>query len=327
MFAITHKRFGDPEVLNLDEVPTPQPGAGQILVRVHATALNRADLLQRRGHYPPPPGDSEILGLELAGEVAALGDDVKHWSVGQRVFGLVGGGAYAQYCVMDAQMAMVIPENLSYQEAAAIPEAFFTANETLFTLGELKKDESVLIHAAGSGVGTAGVQMAHYVGAKVYGTTGSAEKIQKLRQLGIDACINYKTQDFVSEIKKITRDEGVNVVEDFIGAKYFAQNLSILKPEGRLILVGLMGGSKTDIDLNEVLRRRLQIKGSVLRTRSLADKRTITQRFYQRWLPALAKGEIKPIIHAVMSWQKVKAAHEMMEANQNFGKIVLQVDS
>lgn len=325
MKAITIKEFGSPEVLSIQEIPKPTPKPQQLLIRVYATALNRADLLQRRGAYPPPPGDSEILGLEIAGEVVELGREVKNFTVGQRVFGLVGGGGYAEYCVIDAQMAMLIPADWSYIEAAAVPESFFTANETVFVLGELQAGESILIHAAGSGVGTAAVQMAHYLGATVYCTAGSIEKIDRIISLGATAVINYKTQDFVSEIMNLTQQQGVDVIEDFIGAKYFAKNMSILKSRGRLIEVGLMGGSKSEIDLGLILTKRLQIKGSVLRPRSLEEKRAVTRRFQDRWLPVLISGKIKPIIHTVLSLDKVVEAHNLMESNQNFGKIVLEV--
>lgn len=323
MKAVILKGFGGTEVLTLGDLPKPKPTDKQLLVRVHATALNRADILQRQGKYPPPPGDTEILGLEIAGEITELGCEVKDFKIGQRVFGLVGGGGYAEYCVIDAKMAMLIPENWPFTEAAAVPEAFFTANETVFTLGELKAGESILIHAAGSGVGTAAVQMAHYIGATVYGTAGEIKKIDRVISLGATAVINYKTQDFAAEIMRLTQQQGVDVIEDFIGADYFARNLSLLKPAGRLISIGLMGGSRSEIDLRLVLTKRLQIKGSVLRTRSLEDKRAITHRFQERWLPVLKTGKIKPIVHAVFPLDKVREAHELMEANENFGKIIL----
>ncbi len=326
MKAVILKGFGGPEVLTLTDVPKPVPGPQQLLVRVHATALNRADMLQRRGKYPPPPGESEILGMEIAGEIAEIGSEVSDFKIGQRVFGLVGGGGYAEYCLIDPAMAMSIPDNWPYTEAAAVPEVFFTANETVFVLGDLKSGESILIHAAGSGVGTAAVQMAHYVGATVYGTAGGIEKIDRIISLGATAVINYKTADFVAEIMRLTQNQGVDVIEDFIGADYFARNLSLLKTAGRLIEVGLMGGSRTEIDLSLILSKRLQIKGSMMRMRSLEDKRAITKRFQERWLPVLITGKIKPIIHAVLPLEKVAEAHQLMESNQNFGKIVLTIN-
>lgn len=325
MKAVQLTTFGDPDVLSWASAPDPRVGPHQLLVKVKATALNRADLLQRRGKYPAPAGDSPILGLEIAGDVVAWGSEVAGFSVGQRVFGLVGGGGYAEYCVIDKEMAILIPSTWDYVQAAAVPEAFFTADETVFTLGELKEGETILIHAGASGVGSAAIQMAVYSGATVFTTAGSAEKIVRLNEFGIKAAFNYHTQDFAAEIKQQTDQQGVDVIEDFIGASYFPQHLLLLKERGRLIQVGTMGGTRCEIDLSVVLRKRLQIKGSVMRTRSLADKREICQRFCQRWLPVLVQGHIKPVIDRVYPIADVVAAHQRMESNQNFGKIVLAV--
>jgi len=325
MKAVTLKGEGGPEVLEISEVPAPQAGKEQLLVRVRATALNRADTMQREGKYPPPPGESDILGLELAGEVEACGEGVAGFAVGDRVFGLVGGGGYAELALLEAGMAMPIPEGWSFTEAAAVPEVFFTANETVFVLGGLTAGETLLIHAGGSGVGTAAIQMAHHAGARVFFTAGSEEKITKAKALGAEAGINYKTQDFVVEVKRLTDGEGVDVVEDFLGASYLARNMSVLKNGGRLVLVALMGGAGGEIDLSQVMRRRLKIFGSVMRSRSLADKCEITARFRQRWLPPLVEGRIKPIIDTVFPMAQVRAAHEYMEANKNFGKIILEI--
>ena len=326
MKGITLKGFGGPEVLTLAEVPDPKPGPDQVLVRVRASALNRADTMQRLGQYPPPPGESELLGLELAGDVEGWGSGVSGFKKGQRVFGLVGGGGYAQYAVIDKEMAMTIPDGWSYEQAAAVPEVFFTANETIFVLGELKPGESILIHAGGSGVGTAGIQMAHHIGAKVYFTAGSADKIAKAMALGAEAGINYKTHDFAEEIKRLTKGAGVDVVEDFLAASYFQRNLDVLRIGGRLILVALMGGNKTDVNLAQVMTKRLQIKGSVMRSRPLQDKREITRRFRERWLPELAAGHIKPIVDSVYPLAEAATAHVAMDANRNFGKLILKVD-
>ncbi|MCZ6728164.1 MAG: NAD(P)H-quinone oxidoreductase [SAR324 cluster bacterium] len=326
MKAVIQSGNGGPQVLQLGEAADPEPGPGQLLVKVRATALNRADTMQRKGMYPPPKGESEILGLELAGEVEAWGDGVEGFSKGQGVFGLVGGGGYAQYALIDKDMAMPIPDGWSFAEAAAVPEVYFTANETVFVLGNLQPGEAVLIHAGGSGVGTAAIQMAHHIGAKVYFTAGSQDKIERATALGADAGINYKTHDFAEEIKRLTGGEGVDVVEDFLGASYLSRNLSVLRPGGRLILVALMGGAKCEVDLSTVMRKRLQVFGSVMRSRSLEDKRAITARFQQRWLPPLIEGKIKPVIDSVFPLEEVVAAHEAMEANKNFGKIILSVD-
>ncbi len=323
MKAVILNDFGTPDVLTLSEVPSPVPSAEQLLVRVKATALNRADILQRQGLYPPPSGESDILGLELAGEVVDFGSNVNGFSVGQRVFGLVGGGGYAEYAVIDQKMAMPLPQGLDFTQAAATPEAFFTANETIFELGQLKAEESILIHAGGSGVGTAAIQMVQHIGATVYVTAGSTEKINKAMALGATAGINYKTQDFLREIKRLTKNKGVDVIEDFLGANYLDRNLRLLKASGRLIIVALMGGKRCDINLDIVLLKRLQIKGFIMRSRPISDKRDITSRFMQRWLPLLEQGAITPVIDSVYPFEEVKQAHEHMEANQNFGKVVL----
>lgn len=316
---------GGPEVLKLGEVPTPQPTETQLLVDVRATALNRADLIQRRGGYPPPPGESEILGLEIAGTVSEMGTNATGFKIGDRVFGLVGGGGYAQKAVIDYRMAMVIPEKWSFEQAAAVPEVFFTANENIFTLGRLTDGETILIHAGGSGVGTAGIQIAHHSGAHVFITAGSSDKIERCVALGAAAGINYKKSDFVTEIERLTDGAGVDVVLDFIGAPYLARNLQILKTKGRLSQVGLMGGSSAEIDLGLVMRKRLQIIGSVMRPQTLAEKIAITQRFVERWLPELKAGKLQPVIDTIFPLAQAREAHAYMEANRNFGKIILKV--
>ncbi len=325
MKAITRKGDGGPEVLQLSEVSPPQPTETQLLVDVKATALNRADLIQRRGGYPPPPGESEILGLEIAGTVLGMGAAVTGFNEGDRVFGLVGGGGYAEQAVIDFRMAMFMPDEWSFEEAAAVPEVFFTANENIFTLGRLSAGETILIHAGGSGVGTAGIQIAHHVGARVFVTAGTSDKIDNCKALGAIAGINYKHSDFVTEIERLTDGDGVDVVLDFIGAPYLARNLQILKTKGRLLQVGLMGGSATEIDLGMVMRKRLQIIGSVMRPQSLDEKISITQRFVDRWLPEFKKGTLQPVIDSVYPLAQVREAHQYMEANRNFGKIILKI--
>ena len=326
MKSIVMKGFGGPEVLALGEAPTPTPKPEDLLVRVRATALNRADTLQRAGKYPPPPGDSEILGLELAGEVEAWGSAVKGFSKGDRVFGLVGGGGYAEYALLDHQMAMRIPKGWDFVQAAAVPEVFFTANETVFVQGGLQKGETVLVHAGGSGVGTAAIQMAHHIGATVYFTAGAPDKIERAMALGADAGINYKTQDFVAEAKRLTGGKGVDVIEDFLGAAYLARNMDALKTTGRLVIVATMGGTKTEIDLNLLMRKRMAIYGSVLRARSLAEKRQVTQRFLERWMKPLESGALKAIVDSTYPLAQARQAHERMESNLNFGKILLTVE-
>jgi tumor protein p53-inducible protein 3 len=326
MRAITFTTPGGPEVLQLTEVPDPTPRPEQLLVRVRASALNRADTLQRRGQYPPPLGESDILGLELAGEVEAVGTMTQGFRVGDRVFGLVGGGGYAEKAVIDYRMAMPIPANWSFVEAAAVPEVFFTANETLFTLGQLAPGETVLIHAGASGVGTAGIQMAHHIGARVFATAGSPEKVERITALGAEVGINYKTEDFAARVRELTTRAGVELIQDFIGAAYWQHNLQCLKVGGRLVLVGLMGGAKVEADLGLILRQRLHIIGSVMRSQSLESKIAITQRFRERWLPLLAQGHIRPIIDTSFPLAEAAAAHQYMEDNRNVGKIMLVVE-
>ncbi|EKD53768.1 MAG: hypothetical protein ACD_60C00156G0010 [uncultured bacterium] len=325
MHAIIFKNLGPPSVLEWSTVPDLVPGPDQLLVRVKAAALNRADLLQRRGKYPPPPGESSILGLEIAGDVSAIGKNVTHYQLGDRVFGLVGGGGYAEYCLIDAHTAMPIPENLTYSEAAAIPEAFLTANEALFNLGGLEMGETVLIHAGGSGIGTAAIQLAKMVGAIVLTTIGSPEKIRKVETLQPAAIFNYKEENFIETVQSYTHDHGVDVLIDFLGGPYFVRNLQILSITGRLISIGSMSGGNAEINLDLVRKKRLQIKGLIMRSRSLKEKRMITERFKEKWLPLIATGELKPVIDSVFAMKDASIAHEYMEKNAHVGKIILEI--
>ena len=326
MKAITFATHGGPDVLRLEDVAEPTPTADELLVRVRASALNRADTMQRRGHYPPPPGESDILGLELAGEVEAIGANASGFKPGDRVFGLVGGGGYAEKACIDYRMAMPIPDGWDFVKAAAVPEVFFTANETLFTLGRLDAGETVLIHAGASGVGTAGIQMARQAGARVLVTVGSEEKVARTEALGAEAGINYKTTDFAARVLELTDGAGVDLVQDFIGAAYWQNNLKCLKMAGRLVLVGLMGGAKVEVDLGLIMRKRLQVIGSVMRSQPLANKIAITERFRSRWLPELESGRLQPLIDTSFPLAEAAAAHQYMEDNRNVGKIMLVMD-
>jgi putative PIG3 family NAD(P)H quinone oxidoreductase len=327
--AVICDGHGGPEVLKIGEIPRPEAGPGQLLVRVRASALNRADVLQRHGEYSPPPGESAILGVEIAGEVESWGDGVEGFQKGQGVLGIVGSGGYAEHCLLDAGMAVPVPAGWSWIDAAAVPEVFYTADTTLFELGELAAGQSVLIHAAASGVGTACIQLAREAGAaRIFCTAGSDEKLARCRELGGSAeviGINRKTQDFVAEVRKHAPG-GVDVVEDFIGIDYLARNLSVLKDGGRLVVVGLLSGWEGGIDLLPVVLRRLQIKGSAMRPRSIEDKRAITRKFQERWLPLLVDGRLRPVIDSVFPLERVAAAHERMESNESFGKILLTLD-
>jgi putative PIG3 family NAD(P)H quinone oxidoreductase len=326
MKAITLKEFGAPDVLQISDIPQPLPANGQILVHVKAAGLNRADLLQRRGHYPPPAGESDILGMEIAGNIVAMGADVTGFGIGEKVFGLVASGGYAEYCLIDHLMAMPVPENFNYVEAAAIPEAFLTAQEAVFTLGQLQAGESILIHAGGSGVGSAAIQLARQVGAKIFTTTSVEKKYARIKAFGAHEIFNYKTQDFAAELLCVTDGDGVNVIVDFVGADYFARHLQILKIGGRMTVVGLMGGTKTEIDMSILQRKRLQIKGLAMRTRPLAEKRALTKHFQEKWLPLFLEGKLRPVVDTVFPYTEVKKAHEYMETNSNVGKIILSFE-
>jgi len=323
MKAIVLKGFGGPEVLHIEERPMPVAGAGELLVKTYATGMNRADLLQRLGKYPAPLGASDILGLEIAGEVVACGPEVKHYKPGDRIFGLVSGGGYAEYCLVDQGLALPIPDSWSYTDASAVMESFVTANETVLELGGVSSGDCILIHAGGSGVGTAGIQMARAIGATVWITAGSEEKIQKTLALGAHGGINYKIQDFVSIMQEVTKGQGVDIIEDFIGAGYFDKNLSLLKPGGRLIQVGLLRGNRVELDLRLLMDKHIQIKGFILRKRSIEEKRAMVQRFAKRWMPALEQGILKPVVDAIFPVSMVQDGHRHMESNLNFGKVIL----
>lgn len=322
MKAIVIDEPGGPEKLKLGEVEKPTPGANEILVKNEYTAVNRADTLQRMGKYPPPPGASEIIGLELAGEIVGAGENVTRWSVGDKVFGLLPGGGYAEYAVIHQDMAMPIPKNLTTAEAAAIPEVFLTAYQALVWLGKLKAGEKVLIHAGASGVGTAAIQLAKQIGAEVL-VTASAGKHEVCRQLGADSIIDYKNEDFVAVVKE---KGGVDLIIDFIGAGYFNQNINCLNMDGRMVMLALIGGAKVnEVDLRKVLGKRLNIMGSTLRARRVDYQIALTKDFAEFALPLFANGGLKPVIDSEYNWQEVAAAHQYMEANKNAGKIILKV--
>jgi putative PIG3 family NAD(P)H quinone oxidoreductase len=323
MNAIIMSEPGGPEVLRLGEVDDPAPQAGELLVRVRATALNRADLLQRRGQYNPPPGASPILGLELAGEVLALGAGVSGFEVGQRVMALVTGGSYAELAAFPAAMALPIPERFSFEEAAAIPEAFLTAVLNLFVLGELREGQRVLIHAGASGVGSAAIQLAREAGATVYATAGSAEKLAHCRKLGAALAINYKEQRFDELVREHSEGRGVNLVLDFVGAPYWDQNLAALGMHGKLVLIGMMGGSRGNLDIGPIMGKRLSITGTTLRATALDQKIALLERFKQFALPRLLDGRLVPTIDRRFGLAEAAEAHRYMESNANIGKIIL----
>lgn len=312
--------------LYIGEFPKPEVGEEEILVEVKATALNRADILQRLGKYPPPTGASPILGLEIAGVVVAKGSKVFKWKTGDKVFGLIPGGGYAQYAVIHEEMAMRIPDKLSFEEAAAIPEAFLTSYQAIVWLAELKANEFILIHAAASGVGTAAIQLAREIGAKII-ITASAEKHFICKELGADILIDYKSQNFKDVVLNATNNYGVDVIIDFIGANYFNDNIDSLTRDGRLILLAtLSGGKVNEFDVRQILTKRLKIVGSTLRSRSLDYQIKLTKDFYNFAYDKISSGRIKTIIDKVFDWTDVSEAHKRMEANKNIGKIVLRIN-
>jgi tumor protein p53-inducible protein 3 len=323
--VVNERRKKNP--LSIEEVDDPTMQTDEVLVRVHATALNRADLHQRNGNYPPPEGASEILGLEVAGEIIEVGADVSQWETGDRVCALLPGGGYAQLATVPANMLMKIPDNLSYEEAAAIPETFLTAYQALVWLGELQENESVLIHAGGSGVGTSAIQLAREMGATIYTTAGKQHKLETCSDLGAKVAINYKTADFAKVIDDETGGSGVNLIVDFIGEPYWESNLKSLTMDGRLIYLAMMGGTRLQGEsIGRILSKRLTIKGSTLRSRTPEYKAKLTSDFWVYASERFADGRMKPIIDSIYDWNEVEDAHDRMGNNLNTGKIVLTVD-
>lgn len=311
--------YRNAEVL-LEERPDPSPGPGQILVRVHASALNRADLLQRKGRYPAPAGwPADIGGLEYAGEVESLGVGVTRWKVGDRVMGLVGGGGHAELVVVDQEEALAIPAKMSWTDAAAIPEAFLTAWDALTTRGQLQRGERVLLHAVASGVGTAAVQIAHHLGATVLGTSRSQEKLERLTPYGLDEGIDTSARSFREQVSA-----PVDLIVDLLGAPAFMDNLSLLAPRGRLVLLGFLQGSRAEeVDLDQILRKRLTVVGTVMRSRPPEERRAVAGEYREHLLPLFERGVLRPVVGDVVPMAEIAAAHDRMERNETFGKVVL----
>ncbi|QXD16027.1 NAD(P)H-quinone oxidoreductase [Rhodocaloribacter litoris] len=325
MKAVLLKRPGGPDQLYIGTCRRPRPKKDELLVRVEATALNRADLLQREGRYPPPKGAPEILGLEMAGVVEQVGKDVTAWKAGDRVFGLLAGGGYAEYAVIHQDMAMRIPDNLSFEEAAALPEAFLTAFQALYWLGQLRAGERVLIHAGGSGVGTAAIQIVRAAGAHAF-ITASPSKHGLCRELGAELTINYHEEDFAERVRKATKGRGVDLILDFIGAPYLERNLQALARDGRLVLLATLGGSRLDrLDLRLLFQKRARMIASTLRDRELDYKIRLTKEVASLLNYLLQEGRVRPVIDTVYNWVNVADAHRRMEANRNAGKIVLRI--
>lgn len=325
MRAIAISRFGGPEVLVVVERPLPEPSRGEVRVRVRATAVNRADLLQRMGAYPAPAdAPADIPGLEIAGEVDALGPGVERLAIGDRVFGLVGGGGYAEAIVAHERALAVIPANLSFEEAAAVPEAFITAHDAIVGQAGLAGGESLLVHAAGSGVGTAAVQLGRALGAFVIGTARTPEKLERARALGLDAGIVPEGESFATAVKRVD-PAGAAVVLELVGGKYVDEDLRAVRTLGRIVLVGLLAGVRAELDLGLVLRKRVRVLGTVLRARPLEEKLAVMRVFETQVVPMFARGKLAPVIDTIMPLDDAALAHARMASNAGFGKIVLRV--
>jgi putative PIG3 family NAD(P)H quinone oxidoreductase len=316
--------FGEADVMHMGEVETPRPGPGQVLIRVAATSVNRPDLIQRRGHYPPPPGDSEILGLEVAGTVEALGPDVDGLAPGARVFALIGGGGYAEYAVAHAGHTLPIPESMSFEAAACICETYITAYLNLFRGARLTNGETALLHGGGGGVNTAGIQLVKALAPESpVIVTASTHKIGRVAELGADCVIDYRNEDFAQATLDFTARRGADVILDHIGAGYFEMNLKALAVGGRLLIIATMSGRKATLDLARLMVKRQSVMGSVLRPRPIAEKAAIIADFAARVMPLFADGRIAPLIHTVLPLEEAAAAHRLMEGSEHFGKIVL----
>lgn len=325
MRAVVAPEPGGPEALRVVERDDPVPGPDDLLVAVRATAVNRADVLQRRGLYPPPEGATDVLGLEVAGEVAAVGAAVSGWALGDRVCAIVAGGGYADKALVPAPTALPVPDGMDLAEAAAIPEAFATAYDNLLVRGRLRRGETALIHGGSSGVGTAAVQLAARAGARVLVTASSDAKIAACRDLGADAGIDYQRSDFTDEAKRLTDGRGVDVILDIVGGPYLDRNLRALATEGRLVVIGAMGGAKAELDVGRLLRRRLTVTASTLRARSVEEKATLMRSLRDQVWPGFADGSLRPVIDRALPLERVAEAHERMESSAHIGKIVLTV--
>lgn len=330
MRAITISSPGEPEVLQVTDEPTPDIASDEVLVRVHAAGVNRADLLQRRGFYDPPPGATEIPGLEVSGTIEKLGADVTGWSVGDRVAALLSGGGYAEYVPVPAGQLLPVPADFDLTEAAALPEVLSTVWSNIVGRGQVKAGEWLLVHGGGSGIGTAAIQIARHLDVKIVVTVGSEKKADFCRELGADAVINYREEDFVERVHEIcTHDDGstgADVILDIIGAKYLERNIKALGSDGRLVIIGMQGGTKTEINLGWLMQPRKSVSATTLRARPKDQKIAIVAEVADRLWPAVVSGDIRPIIHEAMPLADVVRAHQMLEDGANIGKVLLIVD-
>lgn len=323
MNCVEIEKPGGPEVLKPATRPVPRPAEGEVLVRVAAAGVNRPDVLQRRGMYAPPPGTSDLPGLEIAGTVAAVGSGVKRWKQGDEVCALVAGGGYAAYCVAPEPQCMAVPKGLDLVGAACLPETVMTVWTNVFERGRLGRGESFLVHGGASGIGTTAIQMAKAWGCQVFATAGGAEKVKACRGLGADLAIDYKTEDFAAKVKEATAKRGVDVILDMVGGDYFARNLDCMAVEGRLVYIAYLRGGKVELNIDTLMRKRLTVSGSTLRPRSVAEKGAIARAVEAEIWPHVAGGRIKPLIHARFPLAEAAEAHTLMEANTHIGKIVL----
>ena len=325
MRAVVFDQPGDESVLHIGDVPAPALGANDVRIAVRATAVNRADLLQRQGFYPPPAGASAILGLECGGAIAEVGAAVRGWTVGERAMALLAGGGYAEQAVVDAGSVMRVPTVLSDEEGGAFPEVFLTAFLNIFMLGAVPDGGSALVHGGGSGVGTAAITLCREAGIRIIVTAGSPEKCARCLAHGADVAINYRDGDFAPAVRAATDDKGVDVVLDAIGARYLEGNLAALAMNGRLVVIGLMGGNRAELDLAGLMVKRQQVIGSTLRVRPAAEKKAIVDAFLQRFGAALEAGRIKPVLDRVLPLDQAGEAHRIMKASEHFGKLGLRV--
>ena len=323
MTVIEIREPGGPDVLVAAERPAPAPGRGELLIKVAAAGVNRPDVLQRMGRYPPPPGASDIPGLEVAGVVDRVGAGVHGWEKGDRVCALVSGGGYAEYCTAPAPQCLPVPTGMDFIAAAAIPEAFFTVWTNVFERGRLQAGESILVHGGSSGIGTTAIQLARAFGARVFATAGSARKCEACERLGAERAINYRDVDFVAAVREATDGKGVNLVLDIVGGEYVKRNIDALAVDGRLVQIGTLGGAKAEINMIPVLQRRLTITGSTLRARGVAEKGAIAAALRERVWPLLELRRVAPVIEATFPLERAAEAHRVMEGGGHIGKLVL----
>jgi len=326
MNFIQIEEHGDPDVLKLSSQSVPDPGVDEVLIRVEAAGVNRPDIMQRKGLYPPPPGATDVPGLEVSGTVVKKGKNVAELEVGSQICALVPCGGYAEYCLATASICLPVPKKISLEHAAGIPETFFTVWTNVFERGQLKSGETLLVHGGSSGIGTTSIQLGKAFGATVYTTAGNQEKCEYCKNLGADAAINYNENDFEAEIKSLTENRGVDVILDMVGGPYFPKNIRILAVQGRLLQIALMQGYKAEVDFRPLLMKRVTLTGSTLRPRSVKEKAEISQALRKEVWPLLDSGTIRPIIHQTFPLEKAAEAHQLMESSNHIGKILLKPD-